>query len=107
MCFVRFSKAFAGSFVRFSKGFSGSFVRFSKILALRFNVNGYFVGFLHGAEHEDAVERPYAVYFAQRVEYEVLVVGHVAHVELHEEVVVARSVVARYHLVDGLHGLHE
>lgn len=57
--------------------------------------------------HNHTVQAADAVYVAERVEHEVLVVLHVVGIHLDEEVVIARRVVALRDLVDALHPIHK
>lgn len=58
-------------------------------------------------DDEDAVEATYALYAAERVLHELLIVFHIFGVDLDEEVVVAAGVETLCDLVDALHGVHK
>lgn len=59
------------------------------------------------ADYNHTVQATDAVYVAERVEHEVLIVLHVVGIHLDKEVIIARSVVALRDLVDALHPIHK
>lgn len=80
---------------------------FSFLFIYQAPIHRYAMRVLYLANHNDTVQTAYTVYITKRVKHKVLIVLHVMGINLYQEVVVARGVIALGYLVNGLHSIHK